>query len=70
MEEKLKPCPFCGGVPEKLTSDAAFVYCTKCGARVLKYPSIELAVAHWNNRVTNNKKGRSQNRKEGHNEAN
>lgn len=55
VEEKLKPCPFCGGEAE---TDYAWhdrnypgVHCNDCGAYVFDYDSEEKAVEKWNKRI-------------------
>lgn len=48
-EQKLKPCPFCGG--EAMATDywPFWVYCTSCGARVHSW-GLEASVNAWNRR--------------------
>ena len=52
-EEKLKPCPFCGGKADAWT-DPCFcawkVFCTECGANILSSTD-GYADVLWNNRV-------------------
>lgn len=48
--EVLKPCPFCGGVPELRGGWACFVEC-KCGCETAGYDRSEDAITAWNQRV-------------------
>ena len=49
-EQKLKPCPFCGGEAMVVKMGYPhFVYCTSCGAKVHKW-DIERSVDAWNRR--------------------
>ena len=63
-QEKLKPCPFCGGEAEMsvdggnhgYTPDIYYVKCKHCGAQIRKvsdnYYDLSNAVVNaWNNRV-------------------
>ena len=55
-EEKLKPCPFCGGeavYPEGLTVGGYWITCSKCGIEQGHgYMTQEEAIAAWNRRAT------------------
>ena len=56
--EKLKPCPFCGG-KAKLLADHGnikfWVCCKKCIADTLIYDSKQEAIESWNRRADNAK---------------
>lgn len=54
-EEKLKPCPFCGGKAYANETDwkgwwHGWVICEKCGAKIEKQTKDE-AIEAWNKRV-------------------
>ena len=56
MNEKLKPCPFCGGVPKMevlggLGSTHRTISCTGCKCDLHWQPTEELAIRKWNIRV-------------------
>ena len=55
MNDKLKPCPFCGGAASLNDAWPHWAYCTVCGAKVqsLKYDYEGAAEAaeKWNRRV-------------------
>ena len=54
MNEKLKPCPFCGSidVEEKQYGDNEFwVSCADCGARIPEYEDYDEAIEAWNRRT-------------------
>lgn len=62
MDEKLKPCPFCGGEAELSFGkfdgkDTSYVVCIKCGSQgefffvSPKYASAIRAIKAWNRRV-------------------
>ena len=56
MTDKLKPCPFCGGISilNTLTSGkTVFAVCMKCGVRTLDYEYKDRAREAWNRRVDN-----------------
>lgn len=61
MNDKLKPCPFCGGKAEIYEDTiikslpAYSVYCTKCYARTYGlYDKKDDAIESWNRRVNEN----------------
>ena len=53
---KLKPCPFCGGIPYVISdkkNHAAAIKCPFCGARIEEYSTngeLEAVVKAWNRR--------------------
>ena len=53
MENKLKPCPFCGGEARRYEGiNFGFgVVCKKCGAKVDGYASKSSASRVWNRRT-------------------
>lgn len=54
MDEKMKPCPFCGGRAYIVTlSKTHFVACSNlnCRANVGEYIDEEKAIKAWNRRV-------------------
>ena len=51
-EVKLKPCPFCGGLPMRHTEGMwSVVRCTSCGARSNGINTPEGADEMWNRRT-------------------
>ncbi len=54
MDNKLKPCPFCGG--KAIQSDCGYglqqILCCDCGAHSGFFPTILLARAAWNKQVS------------------
>ena len=56
MEEKLKPCPFCGSVVigKDKTNCGCFAFyficCKKCGAKSAYYQTKNSAIDAWNKR--------------------
>ena len=50
MENKLLPCPFCGGEARLIDDDWSYVICTKCGINPYHRISIKDAIEAWNNR--------------------
>ena len=60
MDEKLKPCPFCGGDGKIYTGGTYYkityqVVCEKCGARGKWYVLEKDAIKAWNKRVKEQK---------------
>lgn len=59
--EKLKPCPFCGGVARfgkvfvMQSEERQIVYCGKCWARTASCDTQEEAADFWNTRVERSK---------------
>lgn len=56
MDKKLKPCPFCGGEAETLTSyfsvvPVCYVHCCECKAEGPVFGTEKKAVEAWNTRV-------------------
>lgn len=54
MDNKLKPCPFCGGeaiLAENTNSEELLVECCNCYAHTGLYCSEQEAIDAWNNRV-------------------
>ena len=64
MNDKLKPCPFCGGNAElySWTADNTEHYryyrvgCKKCYAGTLTYSNMDIAIISWNKRANELKK--------------
>lgn len=56
MDDKLKPCPFCGGgaryVPDHTTEGCDYLYCTSCNASVEDRDRQGDCVDTWNTRAT------------------
>ena len=52
MEDRLKPCPMCGGVAGLYHDYKGFaiVQCNKCSIGTLYRPSKKVAVTEWNTR--------------------
>lgn len=53
-QEKLKPCPFCGGKAKadyNCNYNYHYVFCRDCDARVYNYDSEEKAIEEWNKRI-------------------
>ena len=56
-EQKLKPCPFCGGKARIERTDCIgsinyhYGYCIQCGARTDEYATKKGAIEAWNKRV-------------------
>ena len=50
-ENKLEPCPFCGG--EAMINGITLVYikCTKCGVETVGYREEDEAITAWNRRT-------------------
>jgi len=66
MNEKLKPCPFCGGIGklnDKRERIASYVKCMTCGAETglvkvsAEYSSDDKAIEAWNRRSDIEPKG-------------
>lgn len=55
MNERLKPCPFCGGVAHfdeyGYGEKHRFVECSKCGAKSEICAEFKTAARKWNRRV-------------------
>ena len=54
MNEKLKPCPFCGGEAELriYSAELQFVQCVSCLASSTAFHTGDEAVTAWNKRWT------------------
>ena len=55
MSEQLKPCPFCGGIPQLHAisfGDRWFVDCLKCLGRGTETYLRDDAISAWNKRPT------------------
>lgn len=55
MDNKLKPCPFCGGeaiLAENANSEELLVECCNCYAHTGLYCSEQEAIDAWNRRVS------------------
>lgn len=57
-EEKLKPCPFCGGEAILKTNHgfnkeviSSFTYCEECGVATRSYALEKTAIEAWNRRA-------------------
>ena len=57
MNEKLKPCPFCGGDAVIMGKRAVYIMCGnyKCMARTDKYAKPKFAKEAWNRRANDEK---------------
>lgn len=55
-EQKVKPCPCCGGAALVAGSDECYVVCPDCLLVSDYYPSYEEAVKAWNNRPLEDEK--------------
>lgn len=56
MTDKLKPCPFCGGVGTLHSLDMCetlYAVCMKCGARTRLFDTGKEAIENWNRRLEN-----------------
>ena len=61
MDEKLKPCPFCGADVESGVhietiwddKEKFRIMCENCGVSTWDFKSIEQAVEAWNRRINN-----------------
>ena len=53
MNDKLKPCPFCGGeaMLEKIPNRSFIVRCPKCGAKTPYWSWSAAAIETWNKRA-------------------
>jgi Lar family restriction alleviation protein len=51
-EQKLKPCPFCGGEAVLIKGYFCWVKCDYCGAETVAETSTTEAVDAWNRRVS------------------
>lgn len=49
-DERLKPCPFCGGEATVVGHNIFFVKCTNCEIETLLYRHKDRAVEYWNTR--------------------
>ena len=51
MQSELKPCPFCGGNAEHMSTSSSWVRCEDCGAEIQCQETKEDAVRMWNRRA-------------------
>lgn len=55
VSDKLRPCPFCGGIPFIEVLDdkevAVLISCSKCGCSFVSYHHEDDAVNEWNTRI-------------------
>lgn len=51
MDNKLKPCPFCGGEAQLIGHSPYSVTCRKCRATTVICNTPDVAIDAWNNRV-------------------
>lgn len=54
---ELKPCPFCGGKAELVSSIESWVRCKDCGAMTKMKACDAGAIEEWNRRVNDDTKG-------------
>lgn len=53
MNEKIKPCPFCGSKKVdvcRTNENACWIRCAKCGADAPHDPTRKVAIRNWNKR--------------------
>ena len=50
MEDRLKPCPFCGGKARLSIDEVSWIYCEECCAETDCFDRKEEAIEAWNTR--------------------
>ena len=50
-DDKLKPCPFCGGKAMINGITLVYIKCTKCGVETVGYREEDEAITAWNRRA-------------------